>query len=454
MKNKILIFFDKDIVVRAFYQSETFKILEENFNVEYVFPIDKSSEKKYLNINFDIFSNKKINFVNIKRNRMGMWYYLFIAQLLFYHRGKSTYNATLESKVKYELTPKLVLLMRLLSKPVIFPIFKYLYRKFLGNSKELGTLLKEKKPFCVIYPSVLTGPFICELPREAKKLNIKSIVCMNSWDNPMSKAIPNDYPDYLIVWGEDSKNQSIDLLGMPKKTIRKFGAAQFQIYKQKSSFTKLLLKQKFNVPQNKRIILYAGVGESGVETKILDLLENAVEKNFLEDTHIIYRPHPWRGKLLGEELNFFEMQYKHITMDPHMKDHYLKAISSDDVKFFMIDYSITRDLLELVEGVVSPRSTVLLEAAILGKIPFVIFPEDDEDIIFSKENIHFENFCKLNDVITCFRWADFDNKIGIFSRNLNNPIISENLKNDVNYIVDLKGDSYAERLNSLVKSLL
>ena len=95
-----------------------------------------------------------------------------------------------------------------------------------------------------------------------------------------------------------------------------------------------------------------------------------------------------------------------------------------------------------------------MEAAILGKIPFVIFPEDDEDIIFSKENIHFENFCKLNDVITCFRWADFDNKISVFSRNLNNPIISENLKNDVNYIVDLKGDSYAERLNSLVKSLL
>ena len=161
---------------------------------------------------------------------MGMWYHLFIAQLLFYHRGKSTYKATLETKVKMELTPKLVFLMRLLSKRGIFPIFKYWFRKILGNSKEIEKLLKEQ-PLCVIYPSVLTGPFICELPREAKKLNIKSIVCMNSWDNPMSKAIPNDYPDYLIVWGEDGKNQSADLLGIPEKTIRKFGAAQFQIYK-------------------------------------------------------------------------------------------------------------------------------------------------------------------------------------------------------------------------------
>ena len=102
-------------------------------------------------------------------------------------------------------------------------------------------MLKKAKPFCVIYPSVLTGPFICELPREAKNLNIKSIVCMNSWDNPMSKAIPNEHPDFLVVWGEDSKNQSINLLGVPEKIIRQFGAAQFQIYKQKSPFTKKCL---------------------------------------------------------------------------------------------------------------------------------------------------------------------------------------------------------------------
>ena len=145
MKDKVLIFFDTDIVIRAFYQSDTFRILEKNFQVEYVFPVDKSSVKKYLNINFDIFANKKIHFVNIKRNRMGMWYHLFIAQLMFYHRGKSTYKATLETKVKIELTPKLVLLMRLLSKRGVFPVFKYLFRKILGNSKELALLLKKIK---------------------------------------------------------------------------------------------------------------------------------------------------------------------------------------------------------------------------------------------------------------------------------------------------------------------
>ena len=454
MKSKILIFFDLDIVIRAFYQSNTFVELEKNFQVEYVFPIDSSTEKKYLNINFNIFGNKKVHFVNIKRNRMGMWYHLFIAQLLYYHRGKSTYKATLETKVKVELSPKLVILMKILSYPIIFQVFKFIFRKILGNNKELASLLNKTKPACVIYPSVLTGPFICELPREARGLNIKSIVCMNSWDNPMSKAIPNEYPDYLIVWGEDSKKQSIDLLGIPEKIVRQFGAAQFQIYKKKSPLSKKMLIKKFNAPVNKRYILYAGVGESEVETKILDLLENAVEKKLLKNTHIIYRPHPWRGKLLGKELNFFEMKYKHITMDPHMKEYYIKAISNDNDKFFMIDYSITRDLLQLVDGVVSPRSTVLLEGAILGKLPFVVFPENDLNLLFGKENIHFETFCNINSVITCFTWSEFEKKIKTFNKNLGKPTIKKQLINDINYIVDTKGLSYGKRLNLLVESIL
>ena len=97
MKNKILIFFDLDIVIRAFYQSNTFEILEKNFEVEYVFPKDDSSKKKYVNIDFNMFSNKKTHFVNIKRNRMGMWINIH-GTIIFYHRGKSTTMQLLRQK--------------------------------------------------------------------------------------------------------------------------------------------------------------------------------------------------------------------------------------------------------------------------------------------------------------------------------------------------------------------
>lgn len=450
MKNKILIFFDTDIVIRAFYQSNTFKTLEKHFDLEYVFPIDPSSKKKYVNINFDIFKNKKTHFVNIKRKRMGIWYHLFAAKLINLHRGKSTYKSILDSKLKLELTPKLLFLINLLSYPGIFNCFKFTLKVILGKNKEINSLLKKNKPIFVIYPSVLTGPFISELPREAKSLGIKTMICMNSWDNPMSKAIPNELPDHLIVWGDDSKKQSIDLLGVPEERIHTFGAAQFQIYKNKSSLTKTSLQQKFQVPTSKRYVLYAGVGESTDETKYLSLLDNAIENNLLKNTHIIYRPHPWRGKLQDGELDFFEMNYKNISMDPHMKNYYKNTIINPDRKFFMIKYSITRDLLQLIDGVISPRSTILLEGAILGKLPLVCFPENIKNPVFNKENIHFKNFCKLPNVISCFTIDEFESKIKIFNENLQQKSIEKKLIKDCNYIVNMNGLSYGEKIKSLI----
>jgi len=385
---------------------------------------------------------------------MGFWYHLFIAKLLYYHRGKSTYKAIMDTKVKIELSYKLSILIRIFSYPILYQIFKYIIEKILGGNKELQFLLKKIKPVCVIYPSVLTGPFISELPREARAQGIKSIICMNSWDNPMSKAIQNELPDYLIVWGQDSKIQSMKLLGVPEKIIYLFGAAQFEIYKKKSNLTKEMLIKKFKVPENKRYILYAGVGESFKETKFLNLLENAIEKKFLKNTHIIYRPHPWRGRLQDEEVSFFEMDYKNITMDPHMIDYYMKAITKPDRKFFMIDYSITRDLLQLVSGVISPRSTVLLEGAILGKHPFVLFPEEIENIVFSKENIHFQTFCSLSNVISCFNISNFDDKIKIYDQTLNDFNISNTLKKDTHSIVNMSGESYGKKLKSLIEDIL
>ncbi len=450
MKKKILVFFDQDIVIRAFYQSGTIKKLEKFYDITYIFPVDTTVSKKYLNVSPEKIGFKKFENVSISRYRMGVWYNLFLANLINNHRGKSTFRSIIDGKIKKEVSKKLYYFLRIISYPLFIKIYNFILLRVLGQNKEIQKILKKHKPSIIIYPTVLSGPFVCELPREAKKLNIKSIFCMNSWDNPMSKAIPNFFPDYLIVWGNDSKQQSVDLLKVPEERIKCFGAAQFEIYKQKSLLTRTELKNKFQVPYSKKYILYAGVGESYRETKYLKLLEEAINSKILENCHIIYRPHPWRGKLQEEEENFFHLKFRHITMDPHMIRYYKKEIKKPSRTFFMIDYTITRDLLNLVDGVVSPRSTVLLEGTLLGKRPFVIFPEEDHNLSWSKENIHFKAFCDLPNVITCFKISSFSEKIKafnkkIYTKNLEKKII----KNSQNIVLNSKL-GYAEQLNNLI----
>ncbi len=453
MKKKILVFFDQDIVIRAFYQSGTIKELEKYYDVNYIFPVDETVSKKYINVLPEKIGFKNFEEVSIRRSRMGVWYNYFLANLINNHRGKSTFQTIIDGKVKLEVSKKLYFFLRLVSFPFFIKVYNFILLVILGSNKEIHKILKKHKPCVIIYPTVLSGPFVCELPREAKKLNIKSIFCMNSWDNPMSKAIPNFFPDYLIVWGKDSMQQSIDLLKVPKDRIKCFGAAQFEIYKQKSLLSKTQLKNKFQVPNSKKYILYAGVGESHRETKYLKLLDEAINKNILENCHVIYRPHPWRGRLQDGEENFFGLNFRNITMDPHMIQYYKNEIKNPSRTFFMINYTITRDLLSLVDGVVSPRSTVLLEGTLLGKRSFVIFPEEDHDISWSRENIHFKTFCDLPDVITCFKISNFFKKIRAFNNKLNRKELGKKIiKSSQNIVVNNKL-SYGEQLNRLITKI-
>ena len=453
MKRKILVFFDQDVVIRAFYQSGTIKNLENFYDITYVFPVDSKSQKKYINIDPKNLGFRDFTYLEIPRYRMGTWYNLFLAKLINNHRGQSTFKNIINLKVKREVSWKIYLFLRLVSFPLILNIYSFFLKKKLGANHELEILLEKYKPECILYPTVLSGPFVCEIPTEAKKLNIKTIFCMNSWDNPMSKAIPIYFPDYLITWGEDSMLQAAELLKIPKEKIKCFGASQFEIYKIKSPFSRRELIKKFNVPISVKYILYAGVGESFRETKYLKFLNSAIENNYLTDCHVIYRPHPWRGSLQDEEENFFDLNLKHISMDPHMINYYKKQLKNPSKKFFMVDYKITRDLLTLVNGVMSPRSTILLEGILLGKKPFVIFPEEDNNLVFSRDNIHFKSFCQLPNVITCFKIEQFYTKIKEYNKILNSKKVEKEFLKNSQKIVYRDKQTYTEKLDKLIEEI-
>ena len=94
--------------------------------------------------------------------------------------------------------------------------------------------------------------------------------------------------------------------------------------------------------------------------------ENGIKESILPDCHVIYRPHPWRDPLKADEEDFFSLKWDHITMDPTMSDFYRRVISKPTGKMFLADYSISNKLLTLVDAVISPLSTMLIEALIKG----------------------------------------------------------------------------------------
>ena len=229
---------------------------------------------------------------------------------------------------------------------------------------------------------------------------------MNSWDNPSNKAVTTGAPDKLVVWGEQTRKHAIQFLRLPPERIEMFGAAQFQIYRTPITQSREVLCMKFKVPSNRPILLYSGAARSFNETGHLAMLDKAIECGEIPHCHVLYRPHPWRGRLAKGEKSFYDVDLKHVSLDPHMEEFYRGIVTSPRSDMFMADYGVTHELMYLINALISPLSTMMLEAALHGKPVLAMFVDAEPN---SQTN-------KVSDVIRrLVYFADFVNKPGIFT---------------------------------------
>lgn len=459
LKNKkALVFIEYDMIIRHFIHSNAFFRLEENYDVKYIFHKDRTKDKKNININLDSLGLEKFTRFHVPRKRMGNWYHLHVPNVLNKQRGTKNYSDFLE--LMHLLgSSKWVDRYKILSLPGVFQIFSFLYRLWMGTYKPLEGFLRKENPDIIIHPSILQGYFINDLTLICKKHDIPFVCLMNSWDNPSQKAAATGFPDKLVVWGEQTRRHAIEFMKIPEDKVLEFGAAQFQIYRQPVTEPNTELRKIFNVPSNVTLILYAGISKGVRENDHLQRIESAISDGEIPYCHVIYRPHPWRGPLHKDELSFYSFNFKHITIDPHMEKYYSTVIDGSAQGFYMADYTVTHKLLTLVDAVMSPLSTILLEAIIHQK-PILVFHNskthrDRERKIMKLASTisHFSdlkegpgiNHCKNNDKILA--------TMRVLLEQTNDQKIKDSLEKVSKYFTVMDGPTYAERLLDLADEL-
>ena len=86
-QKKILIFIDLEIILRHFIANDTFKELNKEYDVVYVFNQDRYDFKKDDIVKNNI-DKKKIRTTALPRKRMGRWFYLYLVTVLRQQIGK------------------------------------------------------------------------------------------------------------------------------------------------------------------------------------------------------------------------------------------------------------------------------------------------------------------------------------------------------------------------------
>ena len=394
---KVLVFIDHDIICRHFIMSGALRPLVETADIRFVFP-----EVGGTRVTLDpdgLSLGAPHDRLPIDARRQQMWRWLLYADQLKWRLGAQ--EAAIR-RIRWEtLGWKAALLLTVAGLPGIEWIFRRVIERRMKKAPNTGLsdLLVRTKPDLVLHPTVLDGVFCNDLVFECKARGVPVVFAMNSWDNPSTKRAMVGAPDYLLVWGAQTREHAIRFVGAAPDRVVSFGAAQFDVFRTEPRIDRATFCADHGIDTKQRIVLFAGSNAQTDEFSALAAIDEAIARGSLPGVAVVYRPHPWGGggrngaRLAGAK-------FRHVVVDRTMHS-YIEALGRGDQRITLPDYRDTHDLLSTVDAVVSPLSTILLEGIMHG-LPVVVFAVGGEDqsrlLARILPMVHFDEFLKLPDM--------------------------------------------------------
>jgi|GEM_PF-715932 len=449
--SRIAIFFDHDITIRHFLLNKALAPLEKNNEVVYVFPHHHRVQCPIEELGF-----KQIRKIHVSQDRAYLYRRLYHASFLRLRRRSP------EKKVLFrywyeQLGRRPFWISWFFSWNLTYPFYRWWMLGRAGPYSELNQLLEEINPDIIIHPTVLEGLFVSDLIFWGRKHKIPTVYLMNSWDNPAAKAMLVGHPDHLVVWGEPAKKHAVEYMNFDPRTISCLGAAQFDLYRNPPQTSPEAFRKKLGIPSQNKILLYAGSSKGLNETRHLQMLEEAIESEQIKNCTVLYRPHPWRD-YPNEEKDFFSVTFKHVIMEPSMVECYKASRTSSRLMVEKSDIHDTHTLLSAIDCLISPLSTILLEATIHGKPVMAYLPDEDmkkNTFLFSATfMVHFREFFEKVDCIRCEQTDDFVPDTISLLKKSEEPNLATKLKSQSQVFVVFSKESYGERVAHLADRIL
>ena len=234
---------------------------------------------------------------------------------------------------------------------------------------EIVDLLKRFDPLYCIVPTSLLDRFCNDVVWACDAERVGCVVLQSGWDNMSSKGILYKRTPWVGCWGPQSASHVKRIQRMSKSLTYDLGAPHYELLKPASAADIDLMRAELGVAPSDRLILFGGSFRQFDETGVLRRLEDAIEQRALRRLKILYRPHPWRAARKHEE-GFFRHEWNHVVFDPDMRERYEREQAEAGYikrNVPMFDMVYLSRLLSAVDAVISPMSTLLIEALILGK---------------------------------------------------------------------------------------
>jgi len=449
---KILIIITADLYIRNYVKTGVFSSID-NGNCFYIAP-DTIGSKNILEKEDGFIGyyalDPEINVRHVELLNILMWRYRKRSKTFLY-RFLSLYwpytaQWSRDKKFKNPLR-KVYRTIRALKYPVlgsklVAGVLVPLLKRRLGINRDIERLLDQINPDLVIIPSSAYDPIGMDVVRLSKRVDCKTLFLIDNWDNISSKSILWARPDYLAVWGEQSRKFAIDIHGMAPEAVFNIGTPRFDNYFRTTT-------EDYISPYDFDYILLCGCAEPFDEITALKIIDREISenRNVYNSLKVVYRPHPKRQKRLCPDL-FEENDFENVILDKQSREYYYHKID----KTYQPDLGYYPTLLFNAKLVIAPLTTMIIESLVCGKNVIVI-TYDDGFHFTSPHNtykyyVHFHGVESIKGLFLCNNKEEFGTSVRkVF---LHPTIEKSSIHSSLKYFLYHDALLYSERLKNFV----
>ena len=313
--------------------------------------------------------------------------------------------------------------------PVLDRLFILLWRYLFKKKKHALPDCFKNNFDLVVFSSAADELHIFELMKELRNRDIKTLLCIENWDNLTSKRYMISQPDYTFVLGENSKTLASRYQNLRPDTVIAAGLPRFNPLR-------FLPKQYHQADSNRFQILYAGFYLPHNEIKLLNELVNKLDKTKITGHYdLVYKPHPGPRIRILDDLKLNEK---------------IKVITSVERKNPVLDQSHLMRILNADILIATPTS-MIIECMVLGKKVVLDLTDDGINRTTAQAAYsayqHLHILDKIGKLTKCY---DSDQIVSQILEEFSNPT-SNFIEYGLTELIENSETSYSSHISKLLK---
>jgi hypothetical protein len=223
----------------------------------------------------------------------------------------------------------------------------------------IEAFIRERNPdLLLVTPLIELGSQQVDYVKCARRLGVRSALCVASWDNLTSKGLIRVAPDHVVVWNDTQKNEAVTLHGVRPDQVVVTGAQLFDRWFAASpSRTRDEFCSRVGLDPARRFVLYVGSSMfiAPDEVPFVERWLSAVRGGDDDEAQpgVLIRPHPANA----EQWRAFDPSPDNVALWPRI------GTTPNDPDFRRDFF----DSLYHCAAVVGINTSAQIEAAIVGR---------------------------------------------------------------------------------------